>query len=100
GRVMMRAATNPKTELMETWQADLLKVGVSAVIAGIAGVWGHWRWTREARIKNEDIEGQRQAEYEAFKKRRRLIGAGEVERMERAARLTEILVTHREHRIT
>jgi hypothetical protein len=72
----------------------------SALVAGVAGWWAHWKWNREETRKVELREQERQAEYEAFKKKRRLIGAGDVEKMERAEKLTEIMLVHLKHGIT
>jgi hypothetical protein len=85
---------------MEGWQVDLLKYGATAIVTGIGGWWAHWKWVRQEQIKADLREQQRQAEYDEFKKKRRLIGAGEAERMERADRLTEIIIKLKTHQIT
>jgi len=100
---------------MEDW---VLKAVVPAVITGIGGWWAHWSWVRKERVKADlhqkqqqadfeqkqrdaDLrEQQRQAEYDQFKKKRRLIGAGEVEKMERADKLTDLIIKQKTHQIT
>src|SRR2546425_781785 len=85
---------------MESWQIDVIKMGVPAIIAGVGGWWAHLKWNREKRIKAELREEHRQAEYEEFKKKRRLIGAGDIEKMERADRLTDLIIKQKQHQIT
>jgi hypothetical protein len=79
---------------MQDWQIDLLKMGVTAVIAGIGGWWGHWAKNRERQKEAALREQQRQAEYDEFKKKRRLVGAGEVEKLERADRYIDLLANY------
>jgi hypothetical protein len=85
---------------MEGWQIDLLKVVVPAVIAGVGGWWAHWSFAKKKRLEAELLEQERQAEYDAFKRKRKLVGAGEVERMERADKLTDLLIKQKTHQIT
>ena len=85
---------------MESWQIDLLKYGATAVVAGIGGIFGYWTWTRKQRTEADVREHERQAEYEEFKRRRNLVGAGELERIGRADKLTDLLIKLKQHQIS
>jgi len=85
---------------MESWIADTLKIVAPAVIAGIGGWWAHWKLNREKEKEAELREQERQAEYDEFKRKRKLIGAGEVEKMERADKLSDLMIKFKEHEIT
>lgn len=102
---------------MEPWQQNILTAVVSAIIAGIGGWFGHWKWTKQERLRvvlqdqlrrdeheqkvreAELREQERQAEYEEFKNRRKLVGAGEVEKMERANRLMDLMMKRKQLQI-
>lgn len=85
---------------MEGWLIDTVKVLVPAAFAGVGGLWGHWTWTRNKQKEADLREEQRQAEYDEFKKKRRLVGAGEVEKMERADKLTDLIIKLKTNQIT
>lgn len=85
---------------MDGWQIDIVKVLVTAAVSGVAGVWGHWVWVRQKQKEADLREQQRQAEYDEFKKKRKLVGAGEVEKMERADKLTDLIIKQKQHQIT
>jgi len=78
---------------MSDWQIEILKASVSIVVGFLGGMGSYWLRTRER-------EKSRQEELEDLRTKRRLEGRTETERLERAAKMTEILVKHREHEIT
>src|SRR4051812_21779420 len=78
---------------MESWQIEIVRAAGIAVISFFGGLGTYWLKTREQ-------QKQRHIEYDDFRKKRKLIGGGEVERMERADKLTEIIIKHRELKIT
>src|SRR5712691_4662449 len=85
---------------MHDWQIELVKAATLAVVAFFSGYGTLWLKNREKAREAELREQHRQAEYEEFKRKRRLVGAGEVERMERADKLTDLMIKHRDHKIS
>lgn len=85
---------------MQPWQIELVKAAVLALVAFGGGYGTSWLKNREKEKEAQIRERERQAEFEEFKNRRRLIGSGEVERMERADKLTDILIKQKQHGIT
>lgn len=55
---------------------------------------------RAERVKAELQQQQRQIEYEEFKKKRRLVGAGDVEKVERADQVTDLIIKLKTHQIS
>jgi hypothetical protein len=78
----------------------IIQIVLPAIIAGIGGWWGHWTWNRKKDKEAALREEQRQAEYDEFKKKRRLVGAGDVEKMQRAEMLTKLAIEQEKHGLT
>jgi hypothetical protein len=85
---------------MQDWQIELVRAAIVMVISFIGGYGTYWLKNRGKERDAERRERERQAEYEEFKKKRRLIGSGEVERMERFEKLTGIIIQTKTHNIT
>ena len=85
---------------MQSWQVELVKAAGLAFVAFAGGYGMSWLKNREKEKEAVIRERERQAEFDEFKNRRRLIGSGEVERMERAEKLTDILIKQKQHGIT
>jgi hypothetical protein len=73
-----------------------VQITVNCLSARICTTQSPWEKEKDAALR----ERQRQAEFEEFKNKRRLVGSGEVERMERADKLTDILIKQKQHGIT
>lgn len=85
---------------MQDWQIELVKAAGMAVIGFASGYGVFWLRFQEKQKDAGLTEEQRQVEYDEFKKRRRLIGSGEVEKVERADKLTDLIIKLKTHQIS
>jgi len=74
---------------MQDWQIELAKAFGLAVIAFLSGYGTYW-------LKNRE----RMAELVGLKAKQRLEGSSEAARLERAAKVTEMMIVHRQDEIT
>jgi len=71
---------------METWQIDLIKYGVTAVISFLTGLGYHWYRSR--------------TRFKEYLKKREIEKAPEQEKLQEAEKLTTLFIEHRRHRIS
>lgn len=78
---------------MESWQAELLKIGATAIASFFLGWGSHWFRSRERKE-------ERAAEFEDYLKKREIEKAQEQEKLREAEKLTTLFIEHRRHKIS
>jgi len=71
---------------METWQVDLLKIGLTAVVFFLIGLGSHWYRSR--------------TRFNEYLKKRQIEKVPEKEYLKEVEKITNILLTYKEHGIT
>jgi len=78
---------------MESWQIELLKIGVAAIASFFVGWGSHW-------FRSRAHKEERAADFDDYLKKREIEKVPEKQYLQEIKEITNILLTHKEHGIT